>query len=168
MIEAMARHAERPIVLPLTNPTAKAECTPAEAIEWSGGRALVATGSPFPDVSHGGRRHVIGQANNVFVFPGIGLGTILSGVREIDDSVFLVAARALAEQVDDSRLQVGALLPDQSALRTVSAKIAAAVVQHASRTGRGRPVAEEDVEPLVDGSMWYPDYVPVVPRVRPP
>ena len=167
MIEAMARHADRPIVLPLTNPTARAECTPAEAIEWSGGRALVATGSPFPDVSYGGRRYVIGQANNVFVFPGIGLGAILSGVREIDDSVFLVAARTLAEHVDESRLRVGALLPDQSALRAVSATIAAAVVRHASRTQRGRSVAEEDIEPLVEGSMWYPDYVPVVPRARP-
>jgi malic enzyme len=162
MIEEMSRHVARPIVLPLSNPTAKAECTPSEAIAWSDGRALVATGSPFADVEHDGQRRVIGQANNVFIFPGVGLGTMLSRVREIDDAVFLVAARTLAEQVDAERLQSGALLPDASALRTVSAAIAAAVVRHGNRTGLGQAVADEDIEELVAASMWYPKYVPVV------
>lgn len=161
MIEEMARHAERPIVLPLSNPTSKAECTPDEAIGWSGGRALVATGSPFPDVLHAGRRRVIGQANNVFVFPGVGLGAMLSGLREVDDKVFLVAARTLAEQVAEDRLEAGALYPPQSALRTVSARIAEAVVRYANETGLGRPVPDDAVEQLVAESMWFPEYVPV-------
>ncbi len=161
MVEAMARHVERPILLPLSNPTSKAECTPADAIAWSDGKALVATGSPFADVEHRGERHVIGQANNVFVFPGVGLGAVLSRIREIDDSVFLVAARTLAEQVDEARLRYGALLPDTSALRAASARIAAAVVRYASASGRGAEVPEAEVEPLVAASTWYPDYVPV-------
>lgn len=164
MIEEMARHVERPIVLPLSNPTARAECTPAEAIAWSGGRALVATGSPFAEVEHDGRRQVIGQANNVFIFPGVGLGTVLARLTAIDDAVFLVAARTLAEQVDSRRLQSGALLPEASALRTVSARIAAAVIRHGNRTGLGQAVADEHVEDLVAASMWFPEYVPVTTR----
>jgi malic enzyme len=163
MIEEMARHVERPIVLPLSNPTSKAECSAQEAIAWSGGRALVATGSPFADVSYDGIRHVIGQANNVFVFPGVGMGTVVSELRELDESVFLVAARALAGCVSEQRLGQGALLPDASELRAVSARIAAAVVSHASERGLGRPLAADEVEGSVAAARWYPDYVPVVP-----
>jgi malic enzyme len=162
MIEEMARHVERPIVMPLSNPTYKAECTPEEAIAWSDGRALVATGSPFADVVHAGVRHVIGQANNVFVFPGVGLGAVLSEIREIDDSVFLVAARTLASLVSEERLAQGALFPDQSELRQVSAQIAAAVVRHASAGHLGRHIPDADVERVVADSIWQPAYVPVV------
>ena len=161
MIEEMARHVDRPIVMPLSNPTAKAECTPREAISWSEGRALVATGSPFPDVVYNGTRHVIGQGNNVFVFPGVGLGAVISELQEIGDEIFLVAARTLADAVSDRRLQLGALYPDQSELRTVSAHIAAAIVRYASRERLGRAVPDEDVDRLVADAIWYPDYVPV-------
>ena len=161
MIAEMAKHAERPIVMPLSNPTSKAECTPREAIAWSSGRALVATGSPFADVEHEGLRQVIGQANNVFVFPGVGLGAILSEIQQIDEAVFLVAARTLADCVSDERLKQGALFPDTSELRSVSRRIAAAIVRYASDAGLGRHVAEEEIDALVADSMWYPEYVPV-------
>ncbi len=162
MIQDMAARVERPVVMPLSNPTSKAECSPKEAIAWSGGRALVATGSPFADVVHDGVRHVIGQAINVFIFPGVGMGAVLSEIREIDEAVLLVAARTLADHVSDERLSLGALYPDQSELRAVSAHIAASVVRYASERNLGRDVADADVEGLVDDAAWYPSYVPVV------
>jgi malic enzyme len=164
MIEEMARHVDRPIILPLSNPTSKAECSPSEAIEWTGGRAIVATGSPFADVYHEGHRHVIGQANNVFAFPGIGLGVILSEMREVPDEVFYVAAKALAESIDEERLKLGALFPDPSQLRETSALVAAAVIRYAGTSHLGRPIRDADVESVVRASMWFPDYVPIVPR----
>jgi len=164
MIEEMAKHVERPIIFPLSNPTSKAECTPSEALEWTGGRAIVATGSPFGDVRYNGVRHVIGQANNVFVFPGVGLGVILSEMREVPNEIFYVAAKALAASIDDSRLKLGALFPDQSQLRETSACVAAAVIRHGSAQHLGQPIPDAEVEAVVDASMWFPDYVPVVPR----
>jgi malic enzyme len=166
MIEALADGTERPIVMPLSNPTSKAECTPADAIAWSGGRALVATGSPFADVVHDGVRHVIGQSNNVFVFPGLGMGAMLAGMREIDDASFLVAARTLAELVPSERLGQGALFPDASELRSVSARITTAVIRDANARQRGEPLADADVERLVEASCWWPAYVPVAPATR--
>jgi malic enzyme len=159
----MARHVERPIVLPLSNPTSKAECSAHEAIAWSAGRALVATGSPFADVDHGGSRHVIGQANNAFVFPGLGMGAILSEIAEIDEALFLVAARVVAGSVSEERLGQGALLPDVSDLRGVSAAVAAGVLRHASQRELGRHFADSEIERSVAAASWYPAYVPVVP-----
>jgi malic enzyme len=163
MIEAMARHVDRPIVMPLSNPTSRAECSAQEAIAWSDGRALVAAGSPFADVMHDGVRHVIGQANNVFVFPGIGMGAILAGMREVDAAVFLVAARTLAGCVSEARLACGALVPDVSELRAVSARVAAAVLRDASARGVGRPIADDQAEAMVAAASWYPDYLPIEP-----
>jgi malic enzyme len=112
---------------------------------------------------HDGTRHVIGQANNVFVFPGIGMGAVLSEIREVDDTVFLVAARALAACVSEARLGERALLPDTSELRGVSARVAAAVVRWASERGIGRRYADGEVERRVAAASWHPEYVPIVP-----
>ena len=164
MVEEMASHVERPIIFPLSNPTSKAECTPSEALEWTGGRAIVATGSPFADVHHDGVRHVIGQANNVFVFPGVGLGVMLSEMREVPNDVFYAAAKALAASIGEERLKLGALFPDQSELREISARVAAAVIRYGSENRLGRPIPDAQIEEVVRASMWYPDYVRIVPR----
>jgi len=164
MIEEMAKHVERPVIMPLSNPNSKAECTPEEAIKWTDGRALVATGSPFPDVRLNGSRHVIGQANNAYVFPGVGLGALIAEVREVRTDMFSIAARALADCVTQERLELGALYPSQDDLRACSAKIAAAVVRYASRNNLGRRVPDERVEDVVAASMWNPGYVPLVPK----
>lgn len=158
VLRETSKHVERPIILPLSNPTSKVECTPEEAIRWSDGRAIVATGTAFDPVSFRGKVHVVGQANNVFVFPGIGLGCIISQPREIPDSVFLVAARQSARLVTQDRLDAGAIFPDQSELRTVSAAVAEAVVREVNRQGAGRAVREDAVSQSVRDAMWQPEY----------
>ena len=163
-IREMAAHARIPVVLPLSNPTSKTEAQPADIIEWTKGRALVATGSPFPPVVRGERSHVIGQANNAFIFPGIGLGAVVAEAREVTDEMFLVAAETLAHAVGEDRLEVGALYPTQSDLREVSREVAIAVARCARDGGVGRHFQnEEEIAHAVDSMVWHPDYVPFEP-----
>lgn len=163
-IRAMAAHARIPVVMPLSNPTSKAEARPEDILEWTRGRALVATGSPFPPVVRGEGTHVIGQANNAFVFPGIGLGAIVAEAREVTDEMFLVAAEALAATVTEDRLEVGALYPSQSELRRVSREVAIAVARCARDCGVGRYFRDdEEIAQAVDAMTWTPAYVEYEP-----
>ncbi|APR80547.1 NAD-dependent malic enzyme [Minicystis rosea] len=155
-IREMARHVARPLIFPLSNPTSSSEAIPSDVITWTEGRALVATGSPFDPFEHDGKRHVFGQANNVFVFPGVGLGAILSGARRVTDEMFLTAAQTLAEVVAEDRLEVGALYPRASALRSVSRAIAIEIVARA----RGEEADRDAIAREVDHAMWWPAYVP--------
>jgi malate dehydrogenase (oxaloacetate-decarboxylating) len=163
LIAALAEGAARPVVMPLSNPTSACEAIPADILRWSSGRALVATGSPFAAVESDGRRHEIGQANNVFVFPGLGLGAIVSEARSMPDELFLVAARTLADQVSGERLASGALYPPVEALRPVTRAVALAVAGAAFEAGLAGIAPGTDVTAVVDAAMWWPDYVPYQP-----
>ena len=167
VIREMAAHVERPMVFPLSNPTSRTEAVPADVFAWSQNRALVATGSPFPPVDCGGRQRVVGQANNAFVFPGIGLGAIVAGVQQVSDDLFLVAARTLADMVPDERLAACSLYPPISQLREVSRAIAIACVKAAGMVD-GHPIPEGEAgaaaaEKAVDDATWWPAYPPYEP-----
>jgi len=141
-------------VFPLSDPSSKSEATPQDVLRWSDGRALVATGSPFGPVDVGGAARLVGQANNVFTFPGVGLGVIVSRASEVTNGMFLAAATMLAGLVPDERLTAGALYPPLAGLRSVSRAIAIAVAEEARGSGVARMPAGQDVAAAVDSAMW--------------
>jgi malic enzyme len=163
VIRAMAAATDRPVIMPLSNPTSNAEATPFDTLRWSDGRAIVATGSPFDAVEVDGQRHEIGQANNVFIFPGLGLGAIAAEARMITPRMFLLAARTLADAVTDERLATGALYPPVADLRAVSRAIAIRVAREAVDEGLAGIDPATDIDTLIDGAMWWPEYVPYRP-----
>jgi malate dehydrogenase (oxaloacetate-decarboxylating) len=157
IVRQVAAGTERPIIMALSNPTSKTEVLPANALAWTDGRAVVATGSPFAPVDLDGITHCIGQANNVVVFPGIGLAALVSGARRISDEMFLAASKALAALVDHECLSVGQIYPPISRMREVSKSVAMAVAQEAISSGLADPI--DDLEAEIEAAMWYPDYV---------
>jgi malic enzyme len=157
-IRAMAGSCERPVIFPLSNPTSKAECTPSEALLHSDGRALVATGSPFEPVLFNGHKHVIGQCNNVFIFPGIGLGALISEASRITDSMFLAAARTLANYTCTNATGDGSLYPSVRDLRAVSRLVAFKIAQTARDEGLGRSLDDKAIEAAIEDFCWVPEY----------
>ena len=155
VVREMASHVERPVIFPLSNPTSKSEATPADLFAWTEGRALVATGSPFPAVKHGGHSIRIGQCNNAFIFPGVGLGVIASRARRVTDAMFSAAARVLSEFAD------GALYPPLERVREISREVALAVGAEAMRAGLSPLRRLDYLESEVADKMWTPRYLPL-------
>lgn len=168
IIKEMASHVERPIILPMSNPTPLAEAKPADLIEWTEGRALVATGSPFEPVAYNGVTYVIGQSNNALIFPGLGLGTIVVRASVMTDGMFAAAAEAVASMVDTS--QPGApILPEVEELRNISEMVAIEVAKVAVAEGVAREnLSDNDIKIAVKEAIWEPEYrqIKAVEKVR--
>ncbi|MGB5881093.1 MAG: NAD-dependent malic enzyme [Thermoanaerobaculia bacterium] len=164
LVQEMAKHTDRPIIFPFSNPNDLSEARPQDLLWWTEGRALVATGSPFPPVDFNGRELTISQGNNALIFPGVGLGTLVAGASEISDGMFTAAARALAANVTQEERSAGRLFPAISRLREVTRDIAAAVVRQARDEGLARDIPDDQIDDSVKRAMWtpeYPEYVPV-------
>lgn len=167
VIRTLARQVERPLLLPLSNPTAQCEASPADLLAWTEGRALVATGSPFPGVAYQGRTIPISQCNNAYVFPGLGLGVIASGARRVTDEMFLAAARVLSDSAPPQTGFDAPLLPPLAEIRALSRRIALAVGLEAQRQGLARQTSLREWEQLLDARQWEPRYRPMRPQRRP-
>jgi malate dehydrogenase (oxaloacetate-decarboxylating)(NADP+) len=158
VIEAMATINEKPLIFALSNPTSNSECTAEQAYIWSDGRAIFASGSPFPSVEIHGRTFVPGQANNAYVFPGVALGVIASGARRVTDAMFFTAARTLAATVSEADLKQGSVFPPLQQVREISVAIATAVAELAYETGDATEPRPADVPAFIQDQMYDPGY----------
>jgi len=160
IVRAMAAHVKRPIIFPLSNPTSKSEARPADLLAWTDGRALVATGSPFAPVTSNDRTVRIGQCNNAFIFPGVGLGIIASGARRVTYSMFVAAARALSACAPMRHDPSAPLYPALEDVRVVSRQVAQAVAQVATAEGMAPVLPPDELERRISAAMWQPVYRP--------
>lgn len=160
VIRTMHEYCEQPIVFALSNPTSKAECSAAQAYEWTDGKAIFASGSPFDPVRFGGRIFIPGQGNNMFIFPGMGLGAVACGATKITDEMFFAAARTLAHLVTDDELAAGTVYPDLGKIREISLAIATEVCRHAWQEGLASHAEPENIREHVASCMYQPEYRP--------
>ncbi|MFT3830301.1 MAG: NAD-dependent malic enzyme [Opitutaceae bacterium] len=158
IVTRMAALNQQPIIFALSNPTSKAECTAEEAYTWTEGRVIFASGSPFPTVTLNGKTYVPGQGNNVYIFPGVGLGALACEATQVTNKMFLIAAQTLASLVGPDDLAVRRVYPSLSKIREVSAKIAAAVVEECHREKIAQLPRPADIEADVRARMFVPDY----------
>jgi len=158
VIETLCQNTEHPIVLPLSNPTSRVEATPQDVTNWSKGKAIIATGSPFPNTTYEGESYEVSQCNNSYIFPGIGLGVLASRATGISDNMLMAASQALADASMEYKKAPGALLPPLSVIRDISEKIANAVALQAIQDGLALPVTEENMKRRLHANFWLPKY----------
>src|SRR5262249_6974073 len=158
VVREMADHVERPIIFPLSNPTERSEAAPQDLLAWTRGRALIATGSPFPPVTYEGRTVPIGQCNNVYIFPGMGLGTTASRAARVTDAMFLAAARTLSDLSPALTDAAGSLFSPIEKIRDVSFQVALSVGLEAQRAGAAEKSPSQELERRVRAKMWEPRY----------
>ena len=159
-IREMARHTDRPVIFPLSNPVSCSEANPQDLLDWTEGRALIGTGSPFPKVSFGGKNVPIDQTNNSYIFPGLALGIIASKAKRVTDTMILAAAKELARLVPTQTNKQASLLPSLSDSRQLSRSIAQAVGRQAIQDGQAQVADEESLELELQANIWDPVYVP--------
>jgi malate dehydrogenase (oxaloacetate-decarboxylating) len=159
-IREMARHTDRPVIFPLSNPVSCSEANPQDLLDWTEGRALIGTGSPFPQVSFGGKNVPIDQTNNSYIFPGLALGIIASKAKRVTDTMILAAAKELARLVPTQTNKQASLLPSLSDSRQLSRSIAQAVGRQAIQDGQAQVADEESLELELQANIWDPVYVP--------
>jgi malate dehydrogenase (oxaloacetate-decarboxylating)(NADP+) len=158
VIEAISEINDRPIIFPYSNPTSRSECTAEEAYTWSKGRAIFASGSPFPPLTVGGKRFVPGQGNNVYIFPAMGMAVYATEAKRVTDQMFIVAAKAVAEQVGQDSLDVGLIYPPQSKILTASFHVAARIAEHIFDREMARVPRPADTTRLIREKAYVPAY----------
>jgi len=158
VLSEMARHVERPIIFALSNPTSKAECSAEQAYNWTEGRAIFASGSPFDPVEYKGKVYIPGQGNNMYIFPGIGLGASLCGAKKITDSMFYVAAKTLASRITREKLAQGNVFPELNRIRQITESIASAVIRLAYDQGLATEPKSDDILKFIQSKMYHPVY----------
>ncbi|MBI4955691.1 MAG: NAD-dependent malic enzyme [Myxococcales bacterium] len=163
ILGALARNTARPVVMALSNPTAKCECTLEDVVRATDGRGLAAFGSPFAPVDAFGRRHVGAQCNNLYMFPGVGLGALIARAPKVTDAMFLAASKTLSGLVSEAERAEGRLLPDMRQIREVSCRVALAVATEARDSRLGRLIDDAKLESLIRKAQWEPHYAPYRP-----
>jgi len=162
VVKAMYKNCPKPIIMPLSNPDTKAEGKPSDLIPWTDGNALIATGTPFKSVDYKGKNYISSQCNNAFIFPGIGLGAVISKAKKITDNMFFAASIALRDYAEGCKTcsENHQLLPSITEVRAINKKVTVAVIKQAIADGVAGISSDIDIDSEIEKKLWYPKYLP--------